>query len=185
MLSRLRGLSRFQQSHIALGLSTQELDNIIDTVNSLQLLAHSILICVSSELRQFVAFCAWLREEIELQSIDQAFTTSDSNERNTNIDHATTLKYIQGAMSRSRLQDFFNFGLQTQQTLQWNLVAEGRSLFDLYKKELKNFTHNEASEKQLPGLDALIAHLDVQCNLVFARIAETQRRHVELAPLLR
>lgn len=189
LVSRLRGLSRFQESNIVLGLSTLELDNIMDTINCLQLLAHHILISAGFELRQFLAFSTWLRQEIEIQSTDPTSTSMhESNEKDVHVDHASTLEYIQGAMLQSRLNEYFNNHVQSDKKPQWDLAAQGRSLYELYKRELKgpstDASPHTPGEKQLPGLDALIAHLDVQCNLVFARISETQRRNVRFGSLI-
>ncbi|KAL8831838.1 MAG: hypothetical protein Q9191_000627 [Dirinaria sp. TL-2023a] len=179
LVSRLRGLSKFQNSKASFGLSTQELDNVLDTVSCLQLLTHHVLITASSELSQFSAFSAWLRQEIETQSTDtSASTAQEMNERDPHIDHASTLEYIQGAMKQSRLVDLFNLAETADGQPQWDIAAEGRSLYDLYKRELRRPSKPNFPEKQLPGLDALLAHLDMQCSAVFHGIAETQTRNI-------
>lgn len=185
LVSRLRGLAKFQEANTALGLSTQELENILDTINCLQLLAHHILISAGSELRQFQAFSTWLRQEIETQSTHPALTSiHEANDKDLNVDYASTLEYIQDAMLQSRLNEYFNNHFQSDTKPQWDLAAQGRSLYELCKRELKGLSTDDPGEKQLPGLDALIAHLDVQCNLVFARISETQRRNVRFGSLV-
>lgn len=185
LVSRLRGLSKFQQSNKALGLSTQELEALISTANSLQLLAHHILIAANSELRQFAAFSAWLRREIEVQSTEPSSASShDSVENDVNIDHISTLDYLQGPMLRSRLADLFNIPTANDTRPKWDLADEGTSLYELYKKEIKLATSGVSAGRQIPGLNALITHLGAQCNVVFTRIAETQRRHVRFgAPI--
>ena len=176
LVSRLRGLSRFQLSNANLGLSTQELDNVLETVNCLQLMSHQILITSGSELRQFLAFSAWLRQEIDIQTSDASM--AESAEKDVNIDHASTLEYIQGAMTRSQLIGFLNVEAHAEEKPPWDLAEEGRSLFELYKRELLNASKEDSSASRLPTLDALMKHLDTQCNAVFNRIAETQRRSV-------
>ena len=176
LVSRLRGLSKFQTSNGTLGLSTQELDDIIDTVCCLQLVAHRILITTNSELSQFQAFSAWLRHEINTQAVDPS--SSESIEKDVDIDYGRTLTYIQGAMTQSRLKDLFNLRNDGEVNLQWNLAAEGRSLFELYKKEYTDTADSDLHLKRLPGLDALVKHLDSQCEVVFNQIAEAQRRNV-------
>ena len=182
LVSRLRGLSKFHDSSVALGLSTQELDNVLDTTACLQLLAHHVLIAAGSELRGFSAFSAWLKHEIETQSMEPGSSAAqEASERDTNIDHRSTLEYIQGAMKQSRLSSLFNMSSLSEERQQWDLSAEGRSLYELYKRELKTISSSGFSEKQLPGVDALIGHLDSQCNAVFGRIAETQKRNIRFA----
>ena len=176
LVSRLRGLSRFQLSNANLGLSTQEFDNVLDTVNCLQLVAHQILLIASSELRQFSAFSAWLREEVDTQASDGS--GAESTEKNSSVDHANTLNYIQGAMKESRLSSFFNLETRTEGDPQWELAAEGGSLFELYKRGSQNASGENSSARRLPTLDALTKHLDTQCNAISKGIAEMQRRSV-------
>lgn len=184
LVSRLRGLSKFQEPNTRLGLSTQELENILDTTNSLQLLAHHVLLSAGSEFRQFLAFSVWLRKEIEIQSTENPASMDESHEKEPEIDYTSTLNYIQGAMMNSRLNKYFNTEVSPDKKSQWDLAAKGRSLYDLYKRELKDHCDNVSAEKHLPGLDTLIAHLEIQCTSVFAGIAETQRRNVRLGSLV-
>ena len=176
VLSRLRGLSKFQVSNVSLGLSTQEIDSVIDTVNALQLAAHHVLIASGAELHQFLAFSSWLRQEIDTQSADPS--TPEVSEKEINVDHASALEYIRGPMMKSRLLKFFDLQAQSNQRSRRDLAAEGRSLFELYKRELGSIGKEDSPARQLPSLDALISHLDSQCQMVFGRIAETQRRNV-------
>jgi anaphase-promoting complex subunit 4 len=176
IVSRLRGLSKFQVSNVMLGLSTQDLDSVLDTVYCLQLVGHRILIASGLELRQFQAFSAWLRQEIDNQSTDAG--NADSPEKDTNVDHASTLEYIQGAMTQSELTRFFDLEGDGAHSLRWDLKAEERSLFELYKRELKVESKEGATTKRLPALDALLNHLDDQCSAIFSSITETQKRNV-------
>lgn len=176
LVSRLRGLSRFQLSNANLGLSTQEFDNVLDTISCLQLMAHQILITSGSELRQFLAFSAWLRQEIEIQASDAS--VAEFAEKDVNLDHASTLEYIQGAMTQSQLASFFILEARAEEKPPRDLAAEGRSLFELSKRGLQNASREDTSASQLPPLDALMKQLDTQCNVIFKRIAETQRRSV-------
>lgn len=139
-------------------------------------MAHHILIVTGSELRQFVAFSTWLRQEIDTQATDTS--SAEAADKESNIDHANTLDYIEGAMTHSQLTKFFDLEPQTDPSAQRDLTAERGSLFELYKRELKAPSRQRASAKHLPRLDALIKHLDTQCTAVFSSIAETQRRNV-------
>ena len=179
LVSRLRGLSKFQVSNINLGLSTRDLENVLDTVDCLQLVAHRILITAGLELRQFQAFSSWLRQEIDAQATDPS--SSESSEKDVNIDYASALDYIRGPMMQSQLMVLLNLSGHEDTNLQWDLVSEGRSLFELYKRELKSTSHGEHPAKRIPGLNPLVKHLTTQCDTVFSKIAETQRRYVRFS----
>ena len=182
LISRLRGLSRFQVSNPTLGLPIHELDSIIDIVGCLQLLAHRLLVVVGIEYRQFQAFSLWIRYEIDVQAADSS--SSEVDERESNVDHASTLEYVQGAMMQSQLIQLFGLDKSQDQSSQWDLAAEGISIFELYKREYEHSDQESKSAKQLPGLDAIIDHLQSRCEIVFAQIADTQRRNVRFgAPI--
>ena len=179
LISRLRGLSRFQESTGPLGLVFQELEDVFDTVNCLQLLAHNILISAGSELRQFSAFSAWLRQEIETQATDPLSLSADeATEKDTMLDYASILDYIQGAMLQSRLIELLNIQPETDERPSWDLATEGRSIYNAYKRDLKTFSKGSLPEKKPPGLATLVTRLESQCQIIFTRIAETQKRKV-------
>ena len=180
--SRLRGLSRFQLSNAHLGLSTQELDKVLDTVSCLQLMGHQILNAANSELRQFLAFSAWLREEIDIQASDASGT--ESTDKDFSIDHASALDYIRGAMTQSQLNEFFNLKPRDGDDAPWDSAAEGRSLFEQYRRVSQTASKEGSSARRLPTFEALMKHLDDQCEAIFNGIAETQRRSVRFgAPI--
>ncbi|KAL8838983.1 MAG: hypothetical protein Q9170_001913 [Blastenia crenularia] len=177
LISRLRGLSRFQHSDFALGLSTLELDNALDSANCLQLLSHHLLKCVISELKQFGAFSVWLRHEIEKQAADPSSATAQEiAEKDMGFDHVGILAYIQGAMTQSRMLIYS--GDPADSRPPWDLATEGGVLFELYKRELNSGRNDARLRKKLPGLDGLLDHLQMQSRSLFERIAETQRRKV-------
>ena len=185
LVSRLRGLSKFQESTGSLGLNTQELEDVINSVNCLQLLARNILITAGTELRQFSAFSAWLRQEIDVQATDPASaSTEEFAERDTLHDYASILEYIQGAMSQSRLVELLSIQPPTDMRPQWDLASEGRSIYSSYKRDIKTYSRGIVPDKKLPGLAALVTHLKSQCQIVFGRIAETQKRKVRFGESL-
>ena len=180
VVSRLRGLSKFQFPGVMLGLLTRDLDNTIDTTNSLQLVAHHVLIASASELRQFKAFSVWLHEEVQNQTTDSS--NVEAAEKDANFDYIMTLDYIEGAMKRSQLLSFFEIDPQSDHPGDWDLTAEGGSLFEIYQREITAGQQNELFAKRLPRLDGLIKHLSDQCTTIFNSIAETQRRNVRFGP---
>ncbi|KAI4199117.1 MAG: hypothetical protein LQ346_002636 [Caloplaca aetnensis] len=178
LVSRLRGLSRFQHPDFLLGLSTLELDNIVDSIRCIQLQAHSLLKCAILEAKQFSAFSTWLRHEIEKQATDPTSASAQEiTEKDVIFDYAAILEYIQGAMTASQMFAFS--GSQSESTSRWDLNAEG-VLFELYKSQIKTEARSSAPQRRLPGLSGLIQHLHEQCDSLFDRVSESQRRNVQV-----
>lgn len=179
LASRLRGLSRFQESTVNLGLSTLALDRIFDTINCLQILAHNILKAADVELRQFTVFSAWFKQEIEIQSTDPVSTIEEElADGDVNLDFLQILEYIRGPMLRSRLIDYFGIHPQTDARLTADLGQDDVSVYLSFKRDLHSLNEAIPLAKKLPGLDVLIGRLDRQCKAVFQQIAETQKQKI-------
>ncbi|KAL8642534.1 MAG: hypothetical protein Q9228_000798 [Teloschistes exilis] len=177
LISRLRGLSRFQPSDIMLGLSTLELDNMLDSVHCLQLVSHHLQKCVGLELQQFAHFSAWLRHEIERQAVDPGTASAQEIvDRDTDFDYGSILEYVQGAMTHSQMSIYS--GSHGDTNSQLDLDAGGGLLFELYKKGLIAVGAGYTERKHLPGLDGLVVHFQRQSDSFFEHISESQRRNV-------
>ncbi|KAL8759268.1 MAG: hypothetical protein Q9199_000881 [Rusavskia elegans] len=179
LISRLRGLSRFHSSDFSLGLSTLELDNMLDSVNCLQLLAHQLLKCAVSELQQFAAFSTWLRHEIEKQAADPTSASAQEiAEKDMSFDHSGILDYIQGAMQHTQMLAYTLNEVDGGRP--WDLEDEGGPIFELYKGQMNNESSGFRSQPQLPGLAGMIQHFEKQSGVFFEHISETQRRSVQI-----
>lgn len=177
--SRLRGLSRFNVSNEHLGLSTRDMDRIIDTVGCLQFVAHQMLIICNSELQQFRAFSYWLRQEIDLQASES--TGQDDQEPHAKVDHSNAFLYIQGAMMQSQLFRCIDLDDATEAENVNGFAGEKQTLLELYTSASESNDQGNQSATRLPRLRALISHLDGQCSQLLDEIAETQRRGVRMS----
>ena len=181
IISRLRGLSRFQESTETLGLSTGELDDAFDTVSCLFLVAHDIQSSCSSELLQFTAFSAWMKLEIEIQATDPSSTSADDTaEKDGMLDHAKVLDYIQGPMHSSRILELLEIYSLSDARPGWNFAAEEKLMYPSFKNARKAHMTGGAPKIRLPGLASIIGRLDAQCQATFGKIAEAQRRKVRI-----
>ena len=200
LLSRLTGLSKFQKLSDVLGLETSSLCAIIETLDCLHLLAHSILIHTNEELKEFLSFSRWLRHEIDVQSAEPLSQTQEELlERADTIDYPTTLKYVRGALTKSALRDFIRqlpmMGVGRPQPPQsssmdmdkWKPTGKDGSFYDMFKKLLSQRNRKDrsaalggdaAARLELPKLNNLIVRLGTQFEKVSGQIALTQRRGI-------
>ncbi|MCJ1475454.1 hypothetical protein MMC13_004116 [Lambiella insularis] len=180
LLSRLRGLAKFQEHITYLGLSVEQLDHMFDTLNCLQLLAHSVLLSVSSESRQFAFFSRWLKQEIETQGTTAPLAApDDSSDQDHNLDYVQILEFIQGAMLQSRLIEFLANQAESDHRPVSIPVEQNVSIYEEYKKEIRVCNEGGLPEKRLPGMDTLIARLDNQCKSLFTGISGAQKRKIK------
>lgn len=189
LLSRLIGLSKFHKLTEVLGLDTSGLNAIAETLDSLHLLGHHIIIAANEELTQFHAFSRWLRHQIDLLSAEpMSQTLEELMEKTDLVEYPLTLKYIRGALTKSSIRGFIQqlpmMGFAKPPASAENKWAptEGdkRSFYDMFKKLLEQKTQasEDAEPVDLPKLHDLTARLHQQLRGAFLGIAKTQKRAV-------
>jgi anaphase-promoting complex subunit 4 len=191
----LIGISKFHKLNHILGLQTRDLQEVVETLDCLHLLSHSILTRTTRELHQFMEFARWLRHEIDIQTAEPiSQTLEELLEKSDLIDHATTLEYIEGALTKSSLRQYISStpGTASAAGDSQKRVSDGEKLsfYQAFKNALaaeedeksgdrnNSNNKNESSRPALPQLNELIARLESQCGKVFGKIALTQRRSI-------
>ncbi|RAK87373.1 anaphase-promoting complex component Cut20/Apc4 [Aspergillus costaricaensis CBS 115574] len=187
LLSRLIGLSKFYKLSEVLGLETSDLTAIVETLDCLHLLAHHILIHANEELTQFSCFSRWLRHEIDMQSAEpMSQTLEELMEKTDMVEYPQTLKYIRGALTKSKLRNFIQqlpmMGMPRPPTTssdKWAPTGQDRSFYDTFRKLLEQSeSPEEANSVELPKMNDLTKRLGLQFERVFGQIALTQRRGI-------
>jgi anaphase-promoting complex subunit 4 len=188
LLSRLIGLSKFHKICGVLGLETSDLNAIVETLDCLHLLAHHILINANEELSQFNSFSRWLRHEIDMQSAEpMSQTLEELMEKTDMVEYPQTLKYIRGALTKSKLRDFIQqlplLGFARpapDDSNKWAPTGHDRSFYDTFKKLLEQ--NSQAVEAEAPSeppkMSDLTKRLGLQFEKVFGQIGQTQRRGI-------
>lgn len=185
MVSRLRGLSIFQESNTAFGLNTQALDQMLDTLDCIQLCAHMILISTCAELRQFCAFSAWLQHEIEVQSTEShSLGAEELESKDLMFDYPEILSYIQGAMQQSHLYQFLRSSRLNDENEAPSMISSKGSIYGLYKQCTEAFQVHPVTDADLPGLEELFHRLNEQYQVVASKMAETQKRKLGLGDVM-
>ena len=175
LVSQLRGLSKSPHLNTKLGLSTADLNKILDCASSIQLVAQHVLNISRSELQQFQAYSSWLHQEINTQSRESE--AADNLEQSPPMNYMQTLAYIQGASTSSRLLSILKSSSADGPSIKPELEAEGRPLFEMCREESSQSKQSSAWNN-LPGLESLLGRLETLCRAVFTKMAETQRRNV-------
>ena len=180
LASRLRGLSRFHETNTTLGLESVEFDHIFDTLSCMQLLAHTVLLQASSELQQAGAFCHWLRNEIQVQSMDGSSPGAEILDKDPMLDYPRILEYVQGALQNSSLFEAFETQPGAEGGPGWATQDESDLIYPRFRAEMRSRREGIRTVRQLPGLRTLTARLQRQCNAVFGRMAQMQKRKVRV-----
>jgi anaphase-promoting complex subunit 4 len=187
VLSRLQGLSRFAKSAQVLGLDSQSLDRVIDTVDCLNLLGHYLLKTVGKEIKQFAAFMKWLGLELEIQGLEKENAGGPGSERldeacmrRDELDIRTVLDYIRGVMGKSGMLAYLRPAVDARgsslngPSYDWSQNQADVGFYEVFKKMLK--TQPGAGKR--PDLDDLLRRLTGQAEKVFDGIAQTLRKSI-------
>jgi anaphase-promoting complex subunit 4 len=187
VLSRLQGLSRFAKSAQVLGLDTQNLSRIMDTVECLTLLGHHLLKTVGKEMKQFTAFMKWLRLEVEIQGLEKENAGGSGSERldemcmrRDDLDARTVLGYIQDVMSNSGMIAFIRPSVDSRgsslngPSYDWSQNQVDVGFYEVFKRMLKS----PIGPGKRPDLDDLLRRLRGQAEKVFDGIAQTLKKSI-------
>ncbi|GAB7349829.1 hypothetical protein MBLNU459_g0535t1 [Dothideomycetes sp. NU459] len=107
VVTKLRGLARFYESTDKFDVSPSFFTDILEAIGCLQLLVHETIRVLGEEKRQFRAFSKWLRYSVDIAAADpESVSAKELAEREApNLDYDKILLYIEGAMTKTRLND--------------------------------------------------------------------------------
>jgi anaphase-promoting complex subunit 4 len=180
ILSRLRGIARFEESDNDIGFTAAEITKLIDIVQCLYAVSYKILRFLMKELVLFSKFSTWLR--LEIDKLASSTLTDELLERQANVDFSKVLKYIKEHLTTSPMAVFFNDVEKEDYNKDWELAEDGASLREMLEKQIQRFQAGQPYMKALPRLEFLVNYLTSRSEIVLKAIAETQRRRVRFAP---
>jgi anaphase-promoting complex subunit 4 len=183
ILSRLRGIARFEEASNDIGFTTAQILKLIDIVQSIYAVCYKMMRIVIKELVLFAKFSSWLR--LEIDKLASSTLTDELLERQANVDCPKVLKYIKDYLVTSPLSIFFDDVAREDYTKDWDQADEGASLREMVEKQVKRHEAGQPYMKAMPQLEFLVTYLTSRTGAILNAIAETQRRRVRFGPTTR
>lgn len=180
ILSRLRGIARFEASNNDIGFTTAQIARLIDIVQTLYAVSYKILRLVMKELILFSKFSSWLR--LEIDRLASSTMSDELLERQANVDFPKVLKYIKDHLTTSPMSVFFDGFDEKDYHILVAKLQDVSSLRELLEAEVKRPQTEQICMRALPRVEFLVDFLSSRSELVLKAIAETQRRRVRFAP---
>lgn len=180
ILSRLRGIARFEECSNDIGFTAAQITKLIDIVQSLYAVCYKMMRMVMKELVLFARFSSWLR--LEIDKLASSTLTDELLERQANVDCPKVLKYIKDYLVTSPMSIFFDEVEKEDYVKDWEQADDGVSLREMLEKQVKRHEAGQPYMKALPRLEFLVDYLTSRSGMVLEAIAETQRRRVRFAP---
>ena len=181
ILSRLRGIARFEERSSDIGFAAAQIAKLIDIVQTLYAVCYKVLRMVMKELILFAKFSSWLR--LEIDKLASSTMTDELLERQANVDCPKVLKYIKDYLTTSPMSVFFDDVDKADSDMGWCQADDGVSLREMLETQVKRHQAGQPYLKAVPKLDFLVEYLTSKSAAVLKAIAETQRRRVRIAPV--
>ncbi len=163
---------RYHDGVSVFNVSPEDLTRMLETLSSLRLLAHNVLLYAGEERRQFAAFSRWLRHEIDVHAMDPTSASAEEiAERDAGVDYSLLLAYVRGALTQSSLEWFLN----TPEPKNGN-KEEGRSppAYEDVKKVVEQQKRGLDANRATLSLASSGAILTAQVVALFAKITSWQ-----------
>ncbi|KAB5558114.1 anaphase-promoting complex, cyclosome, subunit 4-domain-containing protein [Coniochaeta sp. 2T2.1] len=180
ILSRLRGIARFEERSSDIGFTAAQIAKLIDIVQTLYAVSYKVLRMVMKELVLFAKFSSWLR--LEIDKLASSTMTDELLERQANVDCPKVLKYIKDYLTTSPMSIFFDDVDKADSDMGWSQADDGVSLREMLETQVKRHQAGQPYLKAVPKLDFLVDYITSKSAAVLKAIAETQRRRVRIAP---
>ena len=144
-------------------------------MQSLQLVGHGILSFAREERQQFATFSKWLRHEIDVQATDPTSTSAEETaDKDLGLDHGLLLRYIQGALTQSKLKSLLaptpntdSFGSQTPSS-----IEETAKALERHK--------TQAEGSDMISIWNLLEQVKYQCSVLSSQITSWQTTNIAM-----
>jgi len=168
----LRGQARVAEGSTDFNVQPDLFSSILDSLDSLRLVAHRVQLLVIDEQRQFRAFSKWLRVMIEIGVAGPGSkSAAETEEREVpNLDYELLLKYINSSvMTKPALANHVERLKDTQ------LISEGHPGL-LERTTVVLDLSNSEDRTGVTNLPALAAYLEANVNAALSATTEWQSR---------
>jgi anaphase-promoting complex subunit 4 len=180
ILSRLRGIARFEAGNNDIGFTAAQVSKLIDITQCLYAVCYKILRLVMKELVLFRKFSIWLR--LEIDRLASSTMSDELLERQANVDFPKVLKYIKGHLTSSPMGIFFDDVEEEDRADGQTRADDAASIRELLETQVKRQQTGQSYMKALPQLNFLVDYMTSRSESMLRSIAETQRRRVRFAP---
>lgn len=107
IISRLRGLAQFHDRDWIFSSPITDFTALLEILQNMRLLAHTVLLYANEEKRQFHAFSKWLRFCIDYEATEpDSQSRGEMENRDPGVDIAQVLEYIKHGLTKSDLTPY-------------------------------------------------------------------------------
>ena len=177
IISRLRGLAQFHDRDWIFSGPISDFTALLEILQNMRLLAHTVLLYASEEKRQFHAFSIWLRFCIDYEATEpESQSRAEMENRDSGVDIAQVLEYIKHGLTKSDLMPFLKPKAQLDSTPG---ISEAASYEDT-KKAIELLKYGSGFKTGALCLELVLEHLNVRVTALLKQVSKWQENNIQM-----
>lgn len=177
VISRLRGLATFHDREWIFASPISDFTALLEILQNMRLLAHTVLLYASEEKRQFHAFSKWLRFCIDYEATEpESQSRAEMENRDSGVDIAQVLEYIKHGLTKSNLIPY----LKLEAQLDTKRNSTEAASYDDTKKAIELLKDGSTFKAEALCLEHVLGHLNVCVTALLKQVSAWQESNIQM-----
>ena len=177
VISRLQGLAMYHDTDWIFSGPTAEFTSLLETLKNMRLLAHTVLLYVADEKRQFAAFSRWLRFVIDFEATEPGSQSRAEMEgRDSGVDISLVLEYVRHGLQQSSLQPY----LMPEVMLETKDKEKEKASYDDTKKAIGVSEEGQKWRPEALCLEHVLGHLSKGTTGLLRQVSKWQESGTQM-----
>ncbi|KAF9695720.1 hypothetical protein EKO04_006381 [Ascochyta lentis] len=177
VISRLRALAMYHESDWIFSSPATEFTSLLETLKSMRLLAHTVLLYVADEKRQFAAFSRWLRFVIDFEATEpESQSRAEMEGRDSGVDISLVLEYVKYGLQQSSLQPY----LLPEALLEARDKEKVEASYEDTKKAIEVYKEGQKWRPEALCLEHILGHLTKGTTGLLRQVSKWQESGIQM-----
>lgn len=177
VISRLRGLAMYHDTDWIFSSPATEFTSLLDTLENMRLLAHTVLLHAGDEKRQFAAFSKWLRFVIDFEATEpDSQSRAEMEGRDSGVDISLVLEYVRHGLQQSSLLPY----LTPEIMLEEEDKAKDEASYEDTRKAIEVFDEGLKWRPDALCLEHVLSHLMKGTTGLLRQVSKWQESGIQM-----
>lgn len=177
VFSRLRGVAMYHDTDWIFSNPATEFASLLETLKNMRLLAHTVLLYVADEKRQFAAFSRWLRFIIDFEATEpDSESRAEMEKRDSGVDISLVLEYVRHGLQQSSLQPY----LMPAAMLEAEDTEKEMASYEDTKKAIGVFEEGQKWRPEALCLEHVLGHLSKGTTGLLRQVSKWQEKGIQM-----
>ncbi|KAH6644580.1 anaphase-promoting complex, cyclosome, subunit 4-domain-containing protein [Boeremia exigua] len=177
VISRLRGLAMYHDTDWIFSNPATEFTSLLETLKNMRLLAHTVLVYVADEKRQFAAFSRWMRFVIDFETTEpDSESRAEMESRDSGVDINLVLEYVRHGLQQSSLHPY----LMPDVMLEAGDKARERASYEDTKKAISVFEDGARWRPEALCLENVLGHMARGTTGLLRQVSKWQESGIQM-----